>query len=93
MKLPIEIIPNVIPKKFKYTNIDHNQKLTISFSPSVEKAITELITMYNKLEQENKKLKKQLEDAYDRIAAQSDILSRSAEKVQSPQVITKGTKG
>lgn len=85
MKLPIEYIPGTDPPRFRWKQritspvgtqvIDYEGLLV----PSAEQALKHLCVLADWQAREINKLKKQLDEAYERVATQSEILSKKAE--------------
>ena len=92
MNLPIDVIPLNNPPRFKWTQVvdtpigpkivEHEGML----SPSVEDAVVLLIGIAKRQAQEIKGLQRMNELHCERIAAQSDLLSKKAEIPVAPQV-------
>lgn len=85
MKLPIDIVPNSNPPLFKWqqtfdpTGVRRVVDCDGTLPVSVETAVKELILLAKQQQQEIIGLRKQIELHADRIAAQSQLLSKSAE--------------
>lgn len=102
--LPIEIVPRTNPPMFRWrqtikgmdgiTRTFHHEGRTI---PSLEDSLEELVKMFKKqqdeiesLKRDNEALKLQLMNAMDRIGAQSELLSKKAEKPSPTKPKSKG---
>ncbi len=79
MFLPIDVLPNTSPPQFRWKQVittpigDRVIEHCGPLPPSMEDAITSLITLAKMLKQENAELKKQVE-------VHSELLSKNAEK-------------
>ncbi len=82
MKLPIELVANTNPPKFRWWQTVNGSRIRHegSVSPNMEVALMQLIIGCMKQAEEIVKLRKQIEGHIDRIAAQSELLSKQAEK-------------
>jgi hypothetical protein len=86
MNLPIDIVPNTSPPHFRWRQIvstpvgDRMIEHSGPLPPSMEDAVAALIGLAKRLEMENTDLKKQIQGHCDRIAAQSELLSKRAEQ-------------
>lgn len=99
MILPIEQIPNVIPPRFRWKQvvstpigtrtIEHEAELP----PSLEGAVIQLIGLLRLQDHEIGQLKKTNQEFADRIAGQSELLSKHAEATKPQITVTKGRKG
>lgn len=95
MTLPIELIPNSNPPKFRWQQIvDTPAGLRtvshIGVVPlSIENSLIRLVKLTMQQAQEIIGLRRQVEGMADRIAAQSELLSKQAEAKPDPPVATK----
>lgn len=83
-RLPIELIPNSQPPRFRWrVRVDVNGPRSMEMEgplPSgVDAAVIELLAVVKQLQVENADLRKKLEGFAERIAGQSEILSKHAE--------------
>lgn len=86
LKLPIDVVPGSAPPKFRWRQtvdtlagrqvIDHEATLP----PTVEVAVVRLIGIAKQLMMENAALQGQVQGHCDRIAAQSEVIVKQAEK-------------
>lgn len=86
MKLPIELIPNTSPPRFKWKQLLSDGRMVIhegSLPPNLEGAISRLIGMMEDRIEDVIRLRKQIEGLCDRVVAQSEVIAKHAEK--SPQ--------
>lgn len=86
MAIPIDVVPDTNPPKFRWRQVvdsiagirvvDHEGTLP----PTVEVAVVGLIDMAKELMGDNAILRGQVQGMSDRIGAQSELLSKKAEK-------------
>lgn len=92
VKLPIDVIPGSNPPRFRWRqtidtpdgrrSVDHEAGLP----PTVEVAVVRLIGIAKQLMMEVAALQGQVQGHCDRVAAQSEVITKQAEK-QSPATI------
>lgn len=98
--LPVDVIPLTRPVKFRWRQtvsgmdgiartIEHEGSVLLT----IEEPLVELINLVKQQQQEILGLRKQVEGMADRIAQQSELLSRAAEKNSTQQQVLKKHKG
>lgn len=91
MKLPIELVKGSNPPRFVWrqevsTPVGHSVVIhSETVQPILEGALVELVNIAKEQEKEIVKLRNQIKGHVDRIAAQSDLLTRKAEVQLAPQ--------
>lgn len=89
MDLPIDIIPGTDPPRFEWRQIidTPNSREVLPMEgmmpPSVEQPLVELIKLTKSLMRERAMLQGQVQGLCDRVAKQSDQLSKNAEKADA----------
>lgn len=88
MKLPIDVIANTNPPRFVWRQLTPTMdglrvvECDGTLPPSVEGAVVALVALVKQQAQEIAGLQKQIEGHAERIAAQSELLSKKAEAAQ-----------
>ena len=86
MKLPIDVLPHTSPPVFRWIQSVESPVGTREIEyeglllASAEQAVVDLITLAKQQAHEIEELKKLLGASYDRVAKQSDALSKKSEK-------------
>ena len=89
IKLPIDVVPGTNPPVFHWTQLvdTFNGKQVMEYRealpPNVEVAVQRLVSVAKQLLMENAALRGQVQGHCDRIAAQSELLSKKAEAQSS----------
>jgi hypothetical protein len=85
-RIPIDCIPDTVPPRFRWNQMvstPGGQQVVEqegTLPPSVEVAVAELVSFAKRLMRENAGLQGQVQGLADRVAAQSELLGKKAEK-------------
>lgn len=98
MELPIDVIPNTVPPKFRWKSVvdTPNGKQVVSqegvLPAAVERSVERLIGIVKQVLMDNATLQGQVKGLADRVAAQSDLLSKKAESQLAQNTLAKKSK-